>query len=219
MITETAKIGGGIYTAADASRIFKIPYTKTKYWFSYYAKNKLSGQIGFQYHFEIKNIIAVNFLTLIEMYVFYTLKDKGVKTSTIIKAHSNMAKFLSTPYPFAQQELYTDGKHLLFGIGNILIQTDKSLQIVIWGILENFLEKIYYSDIRLAKKFYPLGKNNSVVINPENQFGQPIIDGTNILTQTLYFLYKGGEPIESIEKLYNLTHQNIIDAIEFSKAA
>lgn len=216
MILETAKIGQGIYTAADASRIFKIPYTKAKYWFSYYAKNKLSGSIGFQYHFQIKDTIAVNFLTLIEMYVFYESKERGIKTSTIIKAHTNMSKLLKTPYPFAKQDIYTDEISLLFEKDGLFITTDTKHQILITDFLEPFFKKILYNDIRLAKKFYPLGINKSVVINPNNQFGSPTIDGTNILTTTLYNLYQGGESVESIAKLYNISKQNVADAIEFS---
>ena len=34
------KMGGGIYTASDAAKILRIPYTKSRYWFKYYAQNK-----------------------------------------------------------------------------------------------------------------------------------------------------------------------------------
>jgi uncharacterized protein (DUF433 family) len=219
MEKESARIGEGIYTAADASRVFKIPYTKTKYWFSYYAKNKLSEEIGYQYHFSIKNIVAVNFLTLIEMYVFFCLKDKGLKTSVIVNAHTNISKLLNTPYPFAKQDLYTNGKDLLFGIDDLVVSTDKRHQVLIWEALCPFFEKITYGEKKLALKFYPLGQQRTIVVNPENQFGQPIIDGTNILSQTISSLYAGGESIQNIKTLYNITDQNVVDALDFANAA
>jgi hypothetical protein len=54
-------IGGGIYTAADAARILKVPYPKANYWFKYYAKEKLASSGNFRYHFQVRDVVAVNF--------------------------------------------------------------------------------------------------------------------------------------------------------------
>jgi uncharacterized protein (DUF433 family) len=216
---ETPKIGSGIYTASDAAKILNIPYGKANYWFNHYVKTKLPEQVGFQYQFTINKITAVNFLSLIEMYVFYCLREKRITTSKIIDAHSNMSKLLATPYPFAKQDLFTDGKHLLFELGDIHITADSKLQIEIWECLHSYFEKISFSSNRLATKFFPLGTNKTIVVNPENQFGQPIIEGTNILAQTISCLYNGGESIESIQRLFDISKENVVDAIDFCKAA
>lgn len=215
---NSPKIGQGIYTAADASRILKMPYSRTKYWFSYYAKQRFAAK-NHVYHFQIKDSVAVNFLALIEMYVFFTLKEQGIKTRTIVKAHETMAVYLQTPYPFAMEDLFIDNSRLLFGDEHQLITADERLQTVIVQILRPFIRKIEFSNNKLAKKFYPLGKENSVVVNPEHQFGQPIIDGTNILTETIFMLSKGGDSNEFIAKLYNISVKNVEDAIRFSIAA
>lgn len=211
-------IGSGIYTAADASRILKIPYTKAKYWFKHYAKQKFPSASNYTYHFNVKDISAVNFLTLVEMYVFYTLKEKGIGTNKIMEAHTVMASFLNTPYPFAKEDIYVDSKSLLFGRDDQLITADRNLQTVIVQVLKPFIKKISFSDDRLARKFYPLGKRRSIVVNPENQFGQPIIEGTNILVETVYSLSRGGESKQLIAKLYDISIRNVEDAIEFASA-
>ena len=217
----SASIGHGIFTAADASRILKIPYPKANYWFKYYAKQKLSLTAEYIYHFPVRDVIAVNFLTLIEMYVFYTLKEKGIKTSKIIKAHTAMSKFLGTPYPFAKEDIYINSnkKTLLFGNDDQLITADEHLQSVIVQVLKLFISKVQFDDDRIANKFYPLGKGKTIVVNPENQFGQPIIEGTNILTETIYNLSVGGDSHDFIAKLYDISLKNVEDAIEFAKAA
>lgn len=212
-------IGQGIYTAADAARILKVPYPKANYWFKYYAKQKLAASSHFKYHFQVRDIVAVNFLTLIEMYVFYTLKEKGITTNSIMQAHSVMADFLKTPYPFAKEDIYLNDKALLFGHDDLLISADKKLQTVIVQVLKPFLKKIEFSDDRMANRFYPIGKRKAIVVNPENQFGQPIIEGTNILAQTVYLLSEAGESKKSIAKLYDLNIKQVSDAIEFSNAA
>jgi len=212
-------VGQGIYTAADAARILKVPYPKANYWFKYYAKQKFASSTHFKYHFQIRDIIAVNFLTLIEMYVFYTLKEKGIKTNSIMEAHSTMADFLKTPYPFAKEDIYVNNKALLFSHNDLLISADKNLQTVIVQVLKPFLNKIQFNDDRMANRFYPMGKKKAIVVNPENQFGQPVIEGTNILAQTVYLLSKAGESSRSIAKLYDLDIKQVRDAIEFANAA
>lgn len=219
MNQEIARISEGIYTISDVSRIFKIPYPKVKYWFTYYIKKRLFDTIGFRYYFPVRDTIAINFLSLIEMYVFNTFKEKNIKTNNIIKAHTTMSKYLNTPYPFATEEFYILGKKIFFGQPDSLKQAFDIDQGIILEYILPFVEKIVFDDKRLAKKFYPLGRNKSIVINPENQVGQPTIDGTNILTATLYDYYLRKDSVESIAQLFNLSIKNIEDAIEFHKAA
>lgn len=211
--------GNGIYTAADASRILKIPYRKAKYWFHDYARSKFISADG-TYVTEFRHLITLNFLALIEMYTFYTLKEKGISTSKILEAHRVMCNYMQTPYPFAKEDLYINNKKLLFGkIDDQLITADKHLQTVIINILKPFISKVEFGDDRLARKFYPLGKKRAVVVNPNNQFGQPVIEGTNILTQTVKSLSLGGESHRSIAKLFDIKVKQVKDAIEFATAA
>jgi len=219
MNEEIARIGEGIYTAPDISRIFKIPYPKIKYWFRYYIRNKLFHSIGYRYYFPIKDTIAVNFLSLIEMYIFFTLKERNIKTSYIVKMHTQMSKYLNTPYPFASQDFYISGRQVYFEQTGSLIEASDINQKFILGFVNQFVEKIKFGDKRLARKFYPLGRNKSVVLNPENQCGQPTIDGTSILTDTLFEYYKGKESIETIANLFELSIENVRDAIEFHQVA
>ena len=219
MNEEIAKIGEGIYTAPDVSRIFKIPYPKAKYWFKYYVKNRLFDTIGYRYFFPIKDTVAINFLSLIEMYVFYKFKEKNIKTHNIIRAHTEMSNYLNTPYPFASEDFYIYGEKIFFGQFDALKEALDVEQSIIYEFITPFVEKIKFDDKRLATKFYPLGRNRSVVINPENQFGQPTIDGTNILTATLYEYYLGNDSIKTIAELFDLSIENVEDAIEFHQVA
>lgn len=213
------KLGQGIYTAADASRILKIPYPKAKYWFKNYARSRFNDS-DFLYHFEVRDLTVVNFFALIEMYVFYTLKEKGITTSRILSAHNVMKDFLKTPYPFAKQDIYINNRSLLFGDEKReLITADKRLQTVIIRVLKPFVSKVQFNDDRLAHKYYPLGKEKTIVVNPENQFGQPVIEGTNILPETILNLSKGGESMTSIAKLYGINVKQVKHAIEFANAA
>jgi hypothetical protein len=150
MKEEIAKVGEGIYTAADVSRIFKIPYPQAKYWFQYYVRNRLFETLGYRYYFPIKDTIAINFLSLIEIYVFFKFKEKNIKAPRIIKAHTKMAKFLHTPYPFAAEEFYIFGGEIFFGQSDSLKDTLDIEQSFISDYITPFAEKIKFDDKRLV---------------------------------------------------------------------
>jgi uncharacterized protein (DUF433 family) len=130
-----------------------------------------------------------------------------------------MSKYLNTLYPFASEEFYIYGREIFFGQPDSLKKALDIDQSIILDYIKPFVEKIKFDDKRLAKIFYPLGKDKSVVINPENQLGQPIIDGTNILTAVLYNYYLANDNLETIAELFNISTRNVNDAIEFHKAA
>ena len=155
MTNPVSHIGLGIYTAADAARILKIPYSKAGYWFKYYAKQKFPSTAHHTYQFKIRDIVAFNFLTLVEMLVFYTLKEKGIKTTRIMEAHTVMSDFLKTPHPFAREDIYVNDNSLLFGNEEQLLTADVRLQTVLLLVLKPFVDRIQFGAEKIARKFYP----------------------------------------------------------------
>jgi len=160
----------------------------------------------------------VNFLTMIEFYVFYKMREHQISASKILKAHDYLAKTLNTPYPFASRQVLINGKDVLYNPdGELWINADKSEQIVIYEILKEFSVKIDFTDTRIAKRFWPLGRDRAVVVDPHHKFGQPILKGTNINTATIFAMYSSGEQIATISELYDISPEEIQDAIAFSK--
>ena len=80
-------------------------------------------------------------------------------------------------------------------------------------------EKLVFDNEGLATRLYPTGLASKIVVDPHHQFGQPVIEGTNITTAVLYSMYKSGESVEQIGKLYDLKVEWINEAIQFSKQA
>ena len=59
--------------------------------------------------------------------------------------------------------------------------------------MEDFCKKIQFSDDKIAERFYPIGKDRKIVVDPQRQFGQPIVTGTNILAENIFSMYESGE--------------------------
>ncbi|WP_315818474.1 DUF433 domain-containing protein [Paraflavitalea speifideaquila] len=58
-------------------------------------------------------------------------------------------------------------------------------------------------------------KDRHIVVDPHHQFGQPVIEKTNLLAETIYDLYNAGENKQFISRLYNVSVREINDAIDF----
>ena len=216
MISEKLELGAGIYTISGISDVLKINKNRISHIFNYYYDHKLKNSSNHKYLLDIEGHKAVNFLSLIEIKIFYTLRQHGINYTTTFKAHEFLSKELKTPYPFAHNEILISGSDILFELkSKDLIKADKSKQTAIKGIVLPFCKKIEYSSRNIAKSYYPLGKDKAIVIDPEHQFGEPTIENTNILVQSVAEMYEAGDSLELISNIYNIDGQTIKDAVFF----
>ena len=223
MTSETQSafgLGTGLYTVPDISSILNLPQPKVRRWLKDYWNNQFAENSQSLFSSGLGNELVTNFYTLIEFFAFYQLRQEGVTTQKIIKAHKVLSETFDTKYPFAKSNIFTDGRHVLFAgkVGEI-IRADETLQITIKEIFEPFCRKIDFNKNDLAERFFPLGKDHSIVIDPKRQFGQPVIGNTNILSESVFNLFRGGESVEVIQRLYDLTKAQVNDAILYHQHA
>jgi uncharacterized protein (DUF433 family) len=214
------KLGEGIYLVKDVAKILRLDYAKTRRWIVGYWSGSLEENT--RYVFGEPGNRAINFLSLIEFYTFFKLREKGVSATQVRRLHHHLSNLLGTQYPFATSpDFYIEvrkKKVVYYEYLNNLMRFDKRYQFSL-RLIEGFLEKIEFDGHNLAVKFFPLAGSKNIVVDPKHQFGQPIVSGTNIKTQTLYGLYKGGESLEDISALYDISLDKVQDAIAFQKAA
>ena len=219
-MSKRFNLGDGIFTTVEISHILKIDKRSIRYWVKNYLKSKIAFYTNHDYVKDVQsNTGVLDFYSLIETFVFYQLRDKGFSSKKIISAHQSISKALSTPFPFANQKLLVSGGIIIFKHDEELLTADEHLQYSLKEIILHFAEKIDFGDNGLAKQFYPLGRDKSIVVNPDHQFGAPIISGTNITAQTLADLYSAGETKEFIANIYDLNVDVVDDAINFACAA
>jgi uncharacterized protein (DUF433 family) len=216
-------LGTGIYTIPDISLILGIPYSKINRWVNSFWNDKFAKNYSAQYTWNVDATKAVNFFTMIEIYTFYQLSLSGVTSREILNAHEKLSAQFNTPYPFAKKEiincLRTDGKKVLFEQRNGVIYSLDIRQQTYLGFIKEFFKNLDFDDDSVALRLWPMGKEKSIVCDPHHQFGQPVISGTNINAETLYELYKSGEPEWFIADLYKLSVSKVNDAILFCKNA
>lgn len=203
-------IGEGIYFPVDVSQILKLEYHRVKY---------LMNTFWQEYTFGEKRNKAINFLSLIEFYTYYNLRDKGFTSKYIKDFHQNLSKALGTHYPFASIKVMdrkkprTTKSKIWFEYKGELMRDDRAIQPTIATFIRPFLKQIVFGGDDLAQRFYPFTHTHNIVVDPHHQFGQPVINGTNLQTKTIYRLHEAGETNRNICILYDINEDQVHDAI------
>lgn len=148
--------------------------------------------------------------------------EAGIPTRKILTAHSELSHLFRTAFPFAVKDVIEgirlEKNKVFLNIGENLISLDGTKQFNL-ECIQLFFRKLDYDSENLAAKFWPLGKDKAILVDPKRKFGHPILNDTNIYPETIYHLYKGGESVEYIKYLYEIPENYILDAIEYCLAA
>jgi len=218
------KIGAGIYTIPDIAQILRLPNYKVNHWIKDFWDTKFGGQFDSNYSWSVSLTKAVSFHTMVELYTFFKLKESGVDSRRILHAHNELTKMYETPFPFAMKEtqdkISTDGKYIYFKIGEKdIVSLDGKKQFNI-EFIKLFFKKLDFDEDELASRLWPLGKDKSILCDPKRKFGLPIINSKNIYPETIFEMHKAGDSKKFLALTYNLTLNQIEDAIEYcTKAA
>ena len=220
------RIGGGVYTIPDSSQILNLPRLKVQRWVSGYTHiitnclKKHSQGVVDQGVWGVGKGRGLNFYALIEMYSFAALRDLGVSSQKIRKARDELSSRFGTLYPLASHRLLSDGRQILVSLESlaepVLMILGEQGQIALRKIIEPFCRKIdFCKDTALAMRYWPLGRERAVVVDPRQNFGRPSIVDTNISTETIAQFIRSGETNKTVAQEFELSEASVLDAVEF----
>lgn len=216
----SSSLAVGVYTLPDAAKILNLPLAKLHRWVGGYAVDKSDSkrfpagefaveETGHDRHF--------NFLTLIEVFTIAELREKGVTMPTLRKGRAELSERFDTKYPFALEGLLVNGRKMLKEMGEaVYLELGMNGQQAFEQIISPFCKKIDFDKTtKLAERYFPQDSDRNVVVDPKHAFGRPVISGTNITTEALNSLAKGGDQLEDIADDYGLTLDQVQSALRF----
>jgi uncharacterized protein (DUF433 family) len=211
MANARLELNQGVYFASDISEILQLPYSNVRYWMNGFWFNVVSGKPRHR---------SVNFYTMMEFFVYYQLRKRHISSSKIKIFHTWASKEFDNQYPFASIKISTMKSEIFYEMAGFIIKGNKKKQPTISEFIEPHLTKIEFGDDSVAARYFPLGNlSKNVVVDPLHQFGQPVINGTNIQIVTLNKLYVAGETKVNICKLYDISEDMVEDAIKYYSTA
>lgn len=216
------KLGLGIYTASEIAQILRVPYRKVYIWMNKYWDGKLGKEYDSNYSWKSNGSRAVSFHTFIEFYVMMRFSEAGVPPRNVLTAHSELSKMYNSAFPFALKEvlkgIHSDGKQIFLKTKKGIIELNGTRQFNL-EIIQMFFVNLDFDKDNLASRFWPLGKEKSILVDPNRRFGHPVIDGKNIEPEIIQNHFKAGDPINYIAHVYKLSEKEVSDAIEYCSAA
>lgn len=215
----------GIYTLPDVAHILNVRAAKLRRWLDTEATVPAGAvaedatpyglsKAGIRGEAQEKH---VDFLTLIELFTIYQLREVGVTFPEIRVARHELQEAYASPYPFALKGLLSDGRKIAKEVNQSdLLLLNAQGQRGFGAVLKNFFKRIDFEEsTELAKRYHPCGRESAVVVDPRISFGRPVLEGTAIATETLLSLYKGGEAPELIAEQFEIEESAVHDALSF----
>lgn len=219
---NTVQIGIGAYTAPEIAKVLQLPVHKVRRWMHDYWDGTLGEAYARKYSWKSDGSRAVSFHTLIEFYVMMQLSEAGVKPKQVLIAHQALAGWYHTPFPFALkvvlQSIRTDSRRIYLQKGEETISLDGTRQLNM-EFIRMFFQRLDFDDQNLAMRFWPLGREKSVVLDPSRKMGHPVIAQHNIYPETLFNHFLAGDPIPYIARVYQLSVEEVQHALEYCEAA
>lgn len=218
-------LGKGIYTVPDAARLSRVSPRRIRYWLKGLPSEEVpetndrrlwKGELC-----PIDDKLALGFLDLQEVRFIDAFLKAGVTWHLLRRAHGVARKRYRIEHPFCTRRFVTDGSQIIEEIADapdeIAYEEVTQGQRVFRQVTQPFLRELEFADDEQLVRWWPLGRQRAVVLDPRRQFGQPITAGAGIATEILQAAAKAGQTVEEIAEWYELEVASVRDAIEFEQ--
>ena len=133
-------------------------------------------------------------------------------------------KTFSTTHPFATRKIYTDGKAIFAGLTPepedadvIALVKNKEAQVIFGAVFQPFLDDMGFDPkTGMARRWWPMGRDVPVVLDPLIAFGAPVMDGTRIQTYIVAGMATRGSAREASDA-YGVSPRHVNAAVEFEQ--
>ncbi len=168
----------------------------------------------------------LSFVNLVEVHVLDALRREHdiplQKTRGVLRLLDRL--FPGSEHPLADRDLLTDSGEVFVEHLGRLVSASHEGQIAIRELLEAHLRRVDRDPMGRASRLYPFTRKRDdrqsltqeprlVMIDPEIQFGRPVLTGTGIPTLVIADRYKAGESISDLARDYNRPEEEIEEAI------
>ncbi len=225
--------GLGVYTLSDAARLVAADRQKIQRWlYGYVYSATQNGQaISHQSPalwvptYSGSGLVerVIGFQDLLELRVVHEFVRHGVPLSVIRRCLKAAKDLFGADHPFTRRRFITDGRTIYQDAmrsgeeeGEILDL--KTRQYAFREIIKDSLYSGIEYEGSFARRWYPEPRSHTVVIDPELQFGHPVIAESGVPTDSLYASYLAeGKSKEIVAKLFEVPLGHVTAAVRFEE--
>lgn len=216
----------GLYSISEAARLTRVSPSRVRRWlrgYTFKSKGKAyvsppvwTGQLE-----AMAGGLTLTFFDLIEVRIVYAFLKEGVSWKTLRTARGRAQELFQQSHPFCSNRFGTDGREIFIQLSQetsepkLLELTAK--QQVFAGIVQPFLKELEFSDENGLVRWWPLGHNRAVVLDPKRCFGQPIVAQEGVPTIALAQAVRTTGSLKEAASWYEVPEASVQDAIKFEE--
>lgn len=208
-----------LYNYAEADRLAGVPRSTSNRWVKGYNYRNDRGQRVMQPSMtagpEGRTEGGVSFFDLISIKAIDGLRKRGFGARKIRDVVRYCQDELGVDYPFVTLRFKTGRREIYMhaGDGRLLEVLGGQQGAQAWDqILDPFLKDLdYHNDF--AHRWWPLGKDELVMVDPGYGFGLPVIVGSGLRTELVAERRDAGDPPQVIAYDFGLTPEQVESAL------
>jgi uncharacterized protein (DUF433 family) len=209
-----------LYSYAEADRLARVSRGTSNRWAKGYRYWNPHGERVAQPSMtarpEDRSEEGVSFLDLVSIKAIDGLRKLNFSTRAIRQVIEYCQEALEMDYPLATRTFKVDRNRIYLeaGEGRLLEVLGGHRGAQAWDeILDPFLDTLDYQN-DLARRWWPLGKDELVVVDPAHGFGSPVIVGSGLRTELVAERREVGDPPEVIAYDFSLTPEQVESALK-----
>jgi uncharacterized protein (DUF433 family) len=221
------RIGRGVYSLTEAARLSDVPQRRIRRWTMGYSY-KFKGESHYSPPIIASEVAPVNgaatldFGDLLEVRFLNAFREHKVSWKAIRIASERAKELLGRHHPFSTRIFKTDGRTILAEIvketgDKVLLDLVKN-QYEFERIVSPFLYAgIEFDKLKEPMRWWPLGENRLVVVDPTRSFGAPIVDKGGVPTKILFDAFRAEKSTKIVANLYEVNQKEVKDAVYFER--
>ena len=206
-----------MYSFAEVAHLSHVSVSTVRNWLRGYSTEQGEVQPLFKKHPAEEK--TCSFLQLVEIIVAANFRKAEHRSFRIVRqAYDNAQRLFELDYPFASIELKAIGGRIvhIMRVPEASLQAiDQPQQYTIPGLVQQILTEQIEYEYDLASRWYPIGKNGPIVVDPRISAGLPVIKGRGITVEAIYKRFKADQDMAFIERDFALQRGTVEKIIRF----
>lgn len=168
---------------------------------------------------QTENVPFASFLDLVDLLFIKGFVAHGISIQKLRRALSEAQDLLGDEH-WASKRFWTDGRNVYVELqdrGDALLHLLSGGQWAIAPIIMQIADCLdFHVQTGFAERWYPLGRDEHVVVDPVVAFGAPTIVGRGIETTNVYDLYRAErEKVRKVCSWMDLEQEEVESAVRF----
>jgi uncharacterized protein (DUF433 family) len=201
-----------MYTAAEVARWAQTSPKTARRWRAGYQFDSTSGKRWSPPVTAARGDEPyLSFEDLVEVAAVAAVRREGVSLQRLRAALDYATFELEIPRPLLSERFKTDGRDLFAQGGTNFNRFGQ----MVWPFVEAVLKDVDYGTDLLAIRWWPAGRDTEVLVDPQVNFGRPIIRSLGVRTETLVDRFVAGMSLEDVAEEYTTSPVLVQQAVRF----